>query len=79
MLSSAPLALAGGSFIFLAVIIIMFFAVAYGYFTVKGSGINTRPWAADSDGGSAPGAEGQEEVSGKDQGEGSALNTHGTK
>ena len=79
MLSSVPLALAGGSFIFLSFIIITFFAVAYGYFTVKGSGINTRPWAADSDGGSAPGAEGQEEVSGKDQGEGSALSTHGTK
>ena len=79
MLGFVPLALAGGSFIFLAVIIILFFAVAYGYFTIRGSGINTRPWAADSDGGSAPGAEGQEEVSGKDQGEGSTLNTHGTK
>lgn len=79
MPSFVPLALAGGSFIFLAVIIILFFAVAYGYFTVRGSGINTRPWAAGSDGGSAPGAEGREEVSGKDQGDGSALRTHGTK
>lgn len=74
-----PSAFVGGSFIFLAVIIVMFFAIAYGFFTRRGSGINLRPWKAGSDGGSAPGAAGPEEASGKDEGDGSSLRTHGTK
>jgi hypothetical protein len=54
------LAFAGGSFIFLAVIIAFFLAVVYGFFTRKGSGINQRP----SDGrGEAPGAEGSSRIS----------------
>ncbi len=50
--------------------------VTYGFFTRTGSGIDEHP----SDGlDSAPGAQGRSEVSGKDQGEASALNTHGTR
>src|SRR3954462_16045059 len=36
--------LAGGSWIFLAFLIIAFFGVAFGYFTVKGSGITPRSY-----------------------------------
>jgi hypothetical protein len=63
------------SLIVLAVLIVLVFVIAYGLYTRKGSGINPRPW--DGSGG-APGAEGREEVSGHDQGEGSALAQHGT-
>lgn len=70
------IALAGGSFIFLAIIVVIFFAVVYGFFTRAGSGIDEHP----SDGlDGAPGSKGRSEVSGKDQGEGSALDTHGTR
>jgi hypothetical protein len=54
------LAFAGGSFIFLAVIIVFFLAVVYGFFTRRGSGINQRP--TDGRGG-APGAEGSSRIS----------------
>lgn len=66
---------AGGSLIFLAVIIVFFFAIVFGFYTRRGSGINQRP----SDGlDGAPGAEGQSETSGRDMGEGDTLDTHGT-
>lgn len=61
--------------IVLAVLIMFVFAIAYGLYTRKGSGINPRPWDGSE---GAPGAEGREEVSGHDQGEGSALAQHGT-
>lgn len=71
-----PLALAGGSFIFVAILILIFAGVVYGFYTRQGSGIDEHP----SDGlDGAPGAEGPSEVSGQDQGEGSALDTHGTR
>ena len=75
--SYAPLsALANGSFIFVAVVVVIFFAVAFGFYTRRGSGIDEHP----SDGlDGAPGAQGRSEVSGKDQGESSALDTHGTR
>jgi hypothetical protein len=39
-----PLAeLAGGALIFLVFVIILLLAVAYGYYTRRGSGINQRP------------------------------------
>lgn len=54
------LALAGGSFIFLAFIIVFLLAIVFGFFTRRGSGINQRP----SDGrGEAPGAEGASRIS----------------
>lgn len=36
-------AFAGGSLIFILVIIGLFFAVVYGYYTYRGSGINAHP------------------------------------
>jgi hypothetical protein len=56
--------LAGGSWIFLGVVVATFFAVAYGYFTVTGSGITPRPYGKIY--GGAPGAFGPGNVSGHD-------------
>ena len=70
------MALAGGSFIFLLVIVVVLGGVIYGFFTTRGSGIDHHPHDGED---GAPGAEGQSETSGKDQGEGSALNQHGTR
>jgi protein-disulfide isomerase len=39
-----PLALAGGSLIFLIVIVVLIFAIAFGYYTVRGSGISQTPY-----------------------------------
>src|SRR5436305_14779176 len=39
-----PFALAGGWWIFLIFVLGFFFAVAFGYYTVRGSGINLRPY-----------------------------------
>jgi hypothetical protein len=58
-------ALAGGSWVFLGFIVVMFFAVAYGYYTVRGSGINVRPYAKVY--GGAPGAKSPANVAGKDE------------
>lgn len=38
-----PLALAGGSWIFLVFIVVFFFAMVYGFYTRKGSGIDQHP------------------------------------
>ncbi len=78
-------ALAGGSFIFLGVIIFLFLAVVYGYYTYQGSAINPHP----SDGlDGAPGAAGPSQASGKGRtsedndaelSAGGGFSTHGTK
>jgi protein-disulfide isomerase len=39
-----PFALAGGSLIFIAVVVALFFAVVYGYYTRRGSGISQTPY-----------------------------------
>ena len=56
--------MAGGSIIFLTFLVIFFFAIAYGYFTRIGSGINPRPYGKLY--GGAPGANCAGEVSGHD-------------
>jgi hypothetical protein len=53
-----------GSLIFLAFMIIFFFAIAYGYFSRTGSGINPRPYGKLYSG--SPGANCAGEVSGHD-------------
>lgn len=78
-------ALAGGSFIFLGFMVIMFFGVVWGYYTISGSGINKHP----NDGlDGAPGSEGPSEASGmgRSTGDTSAghrvgdtFSTHGTQ
>lgn len=39
-----PFAFVGGSLIFGAFVVVLFFAVVYGYYTRRGSGINQRPY-----------------------------------
>src|SRR3954447_24935965 len=56
--------LAGGSWIFLAFLIIAFFGVAFGYFTVKGSGITPRAYGKVYS--SSPGAKHGGDASGRD-------------
>jgi hypothetical protein len=48
-----PIALATGSWVFLAVIVIFLGVIIYGYFTRTGSGIDETPYG-DIDGGSGP-------------------------
>jgi protein-disulfide isomerase len=43
-LAQPPLALAGGSLIFLIVVVVIVLAVAFGYYTVRGSGISLTPY-----------------------------------
>ena len=70
------LALAGGSLIFLAFIVVFFFVLVYSYYTKTGSGINQRP----SDGrGEAPGAEGASSITTTEgDGDERTVGTHGT-
>ena len=71
--ATVVLALAGGSFIFLAFLIAGFFAVVFGYYTITGSGINMHP----SDGrGEAPGAGGPSEASGFGRSTGDTREDH---
>src|SRR3954451_10936711 len=59
----AGIALAGGAWIFLAFLIVAFFGVAFGYFTVKGSGITPRSYGKMY--GGAPGAKHGSDASGR--------------
>lgn len=69
------LALAGGTFVFLGVVIAIFFAVVFGFFTIGGSGIDKHP----NDGlGGAPGSEGPSEASGEGRSSGSTSDGHGS-
>ena len=69
----AVLAVAGGSFIFLGVLIVFFFAVVFGFFTIRGSGINKHP----SDGlDGSPGSAGPSQASGQGRSTGDTDETH---
>ena len=74
--SVMPIALAGGSFIFLGVLIVGMFGFIYGFYTRAGSGIDSHP--TDSRG-ESPGAVGKTEASGQDQGESHVFSSHGVK
>ena len=56
--------MAAGSEIIVLFCLIMFFAIVYGYYTVKGSGIAETPYNKIY--GGAPGAHGASNCSGKD-------------
>lgn len=43
-LAPLPMALAGGSLIFVIVVVVIFFAIAFGYYTVRGSGVSLTPY-----------------------------------
>ena len=69
-------AVTDGSWILLGVMVMMMLGVVYGFFTRGGSGIAEHP----TDGrGDAPNAQGPAEESGRDEGEGSNLASHGGK
>jgi hypothetical protein len=69
----AVVALAGGSFTFLTVIVVLFFAVVYGYYTIGGSGINEHP----NDGlDGAPGSQGPSQASGMGRSPGTTSENH---
>ena len=57
--------LAGGSWIFLGFVVLMFFALVYTLYTVRGSMITKRPYGKIYSG--APGARGPSTMSGHDQ------------
>lgn len=76
MNSPLVFAAAGGSLIFLAVIVALFFAIAFGYYTRKGSGIDQHP--TDGRGGS-PGADGESVMSTADDSVERTVGTRGTK
>ncbi len=46
-LPAPPLALAGGTWIFVIFVIVLFIAVAFGYYTRRGSGISQTPYRGD--------------------------------
>lgn len=58
------------SLVLLVVLVVLVLAVAYGLFTVMGSGISESRYEGRH---GPPGAEGPSEASGTDQGEGSAT------
>ncbi len=71
--TTTVLALAGGSFIFLAFLVVMFFAIVYSFYTISGSAINQHP----NDGlRGAPGSAGPSEASGKGRSTGTTSAGH---
>jgi hypothetical protein len=62
---AVPLALAGGSGIFLGFILVFFAVVVYSLYTARGSGITQRPYGKIYSG--APGAVGPSHLSGHDE------------
>jgi hypothetical protein len=71
-----PVALAAGGWIVVVVMLLFLAGVIYGFYTRAGSGIEEHPLDSDEQ---AAGAQGPSEVSGKDEGEGSVLDSHGTR
>ena len=70
------IALSSGAWIFLGVAVAIVAGLIFGVFTRSGSMIDEHPIDAREE---APGARGQSELSGRDEGEGSTLDTHGTR
>jgi hypothetical protein len=71
-----PIALAGGSFTFLAVVILFLIGTIIALYTRTGSGINQRPYGKVY--GGAPGAFGPSSLSGRDEREHTDW-SHGTR
>jgi hypothetical protein len=69
------MAVATGSWILVGVALLILAGVVYGFYTRSGSGIDQHRLDAQD----APGAEGRSELSGRDEGEGSPFDTHGTR
>jgi hypothetical protein len=69
-------AVISGSWVFLVAILVILAGLVYGLYTRSGSAIDEHPLDAREE---APGAKGQSEIAGADQGEGSSFDTHGTR
>jgi hypothetical protein len=70
------IAVGEGTWVIVLVAFLILAGVVYGFYTRGGSGIEQRPIDAER---GAPGAKGPSEVSGRDEGEGSPFDTHGTR
>jgi len=79
--TSSTTALAGGSLVFLAAVIVLIFAIAWSLYSRSGSDITPRPSDGLGRGGesAAPGAAGDERTAGKVDGEQDSFDTHGTR
>lgn len=78
------IALAGGSWIFLAIIVALVLVIAYSYFTYRGSGINPHPHdgrdeSPGASGPSRPGGHGRVPEDPDRLGGDGSISTHGTK
>lgn len=73
---SLTVAVAGGSYILLGFMLLLFLAVAFGYYTIRGSAIDAHP----NDGlDGAPGSEGPSDVSkGRATDREGTFSSHGT-
>ena len=71
-----PIALGAGGWILIVVALLILVGVVYGFYTRAGSGIAAHRLESEEQ---AAGAEGPSEASGKDEGEGSTLDRHGTR
>jgi hypothetical protein len=72
----APVAVSSQGWVLVVVVVVILAGLVYGFYTRSGSGISEHPLGVSDE---APGAEGRSEVSGKDEGEGSTFDTHGTR
>ncbi len=70
--------MSGGASVFLIFIVLLFFALVYGSYTRRGSGINQRPHDSDREG-SALGAVGRSRISSAEDETEGAPDAHGTK
>jgi hypothetical protein len=70
--------MAGGAWVFLIVIVLLFFAVVYGFYTRRGSGISQRPHDPDR-GDAAGGAAGPSRMSSAEDETEGIPDTHGTR
>jgi hypothetical protein len=70
--------MSGGAWIFLIIIVLLFFALVYGSYTRRGSGINQRPHDR-ARGDAAGGAAGPSRISSAEDETEGAPDTHGTK
>jgi hypothetical protein len=66
IMAPLPLALAGGTVVFIAILIVIGLAIAYGIYTRTGSGVGQHPWRRGA-GSDAPGAEGPDEYAEEDE------------
>jgi hypothetical protein len=67
-----------GTWILVIVVVGLFFAVAYGFYTRRGSAINQRPLGSERNDG-APGAAGPSRISAAEDETEGVPDTHGTR